>query len=884
MPENSLPKNSHDSSEEAAARLVLWDRLLDEGMEPSKLLQRLLGAIPQEQVRLLLTQPQALANLLSELSDAHILALLHDWEGVWARPSQLLPPGDWNTWLILAGRGFGKMLDADTPIPTPSGWNRLGSMNVGDELFDESGRPCRILRTFDGMPGTAYRLTFSDGTTLDACGDHQWVTWTHAERKAFLRSPYENPSKFPSEWPAWRLRRRLGGTDLSEAVVQQAIELHVGGLSARDVARRLSVCRQALARHLSASRWLSREPVVHPDSPGPQIRTTQQIVDSLTYGSRGDLNHCIPVCGALVLPPVELPVEPYVLGLWLGDGTSRDGSLTAHESDQPHVRAALEAAGFQTTKVSDPQRIGTRWLFAKLRAAGVLNNKHVPPIYLRASAEQRLALLQGLMDTDGCVTPDGHAEFCNTNEGLARGVLELARSLGQRAAFSVGRSVLYGVDKGPKFRVLWTPTAPVFRMQRKLERIKLQHSLAIHHRMITGATRIEPKPMRCLTVDSRHSMFLAGEAMVPTHNTRTGAETTRLAVEKGLARRIALVAPTSADARDTMVEGVSGILAVCPPWLTAHYEPSKRRVTWRRRGREIARATLFSAEEPERLRGPQHDWVWGDEPASWANASEVWAQICLGLRLGAKPRAVITGTPKPVDIILSLLKDPGCVVTRGNTYENRDNLAASYFDQIERLYGNSRLGRQEIYAEVLEAVAGIFDMAKVEAGRIERLTKELDRIVVAVDPAQNSGSSSNDETGIMVVGVADGHGYVLEDASIKGSPDTWASRVSEKFHEWRADSVVAEVNVGGEMVEFTMRTVDPTLPVKTVRAMRGKAKRAEPIAALFEQGRIHLVGSFPKLEQQMRTFTGINGKRDDRTDAMCWGFHELLVTPEFIFV
>lgn len=363
--------------------------------------------------------------------------------------------------------------------------------------------------------------------------------------------------------------------------------------------------------------------------------------------------------------------------------------------------------------------------------------------------------------------------------------------------------------------------------------------------------------------------------------TRTGAETTRRAVETGLATRIALVAPTAADARDTMVEGESGLLACCPPWFAAHYEPSKRRVTWKRGGREVARATLFSAEEPERFRGPQHDWVWGDEPASWPDAPEAWAQLQLGLRLGRKPRAIVTGTPKPIELIQMLVKDKGTRVTEGSTYDNAANLAGNYLETIGRLYGSSRLGQQEIYGKILEASAGIFDMSKVEKARLAE-APELVRIVVAVDPAQNS-ERGVDETGIMVVGVDEGqHGYVLEDATVKGTPDEWASAVARAFYKWKADCVVAEVNVGGEMVEFTLRTVDSSLPVKTVRAMRGKAKRAEPIAAMFEQGKIHLVGHFPKLERQMRAFTGLNGRRDDRTDAMCWGLHELIVSREFV--
>lgn len=364
--------------------------------------------------------------------------------------------------------------------------------------------------------------------------------------------------------------------------------------------------------------------------------------------------------------------------------------------------------------------------------------------------------------------------------------------------------------------------------------------------------------------------------------TRFGAEAIRYLVEHGLAPRIALIGPTAADTRDTMVEGESGLLACCPPWVKAHYEPSKRRVVWKRGGHEIARATLFSGEEPERLRGPQHHVAWGDEPASWPDGEELWAQLQLGLRLGPHPRSIVTGTPKPVKLILDLIKDPRTFLIKGATRENVA-LTDEYHQTINAKYAGTRIGRQELEAEILEAVAGIFDMAKVEAARLAAYSGPFDRIVVAVDPSQNS-NSGNDETGIMVVGVANGHGYVLEDASIKGTPDEWARRVAEKFHEWQADSVVAEVNVGGEMVEFTLRTVDSSLPVKTVRAMRGKAKRAEPIAALFEQGKIHLVGKFEKLERQMRTFTGLNGKRDDRTDAMCWGFHELLVTPAFAFV
>lgn len=368
-------------------------------------------------------------------------------------------------------------------------------------------------------------------------------------------------------------------------------------------------------------------------------------------------------------------------------------------------------------------------------------------------------------------------------------------------------------------------------------------------------------------------LILAGRGF---GKTRTGAETVRHLVETRQASRIALIAPTSADARDTMVEGESGILAISPPWYAPRYEPSKRRLTWP--GGE--RATLFSAEEPERLRGPQHDLVWGDEPASWVDRA-AWDNAVMGLRLGRRPRAIITGTPKPVPLVLEWIADPKTHTTRGSTYENAGNLAPSFVEQVRRLYEGTRLGRQEIHAEVLTDMPGaLFNQALIDEHRVAA-APELEQIVVSVDPAPTSESGS-DETGIVVVGRDfNGHGYVLEDLSFRGTPDEWARTVVKAYHVHRANWIVAEINNGGEMVESVIRSVDPNVPFKAVRAMRGKAKRAEPVAALYEQGKIHHVGSaekFARLERQMRVFTGINGRRDDRTDAMCWGIHELIVT------
>lgn len=380
--------------------------------------------------------------------------------------------------------------------------------------------------------------------------------------------------------------------------------------------------------------------------------------------------------------------------------------------------------------------------------------------------------------------------------------------------------------------------------------------------------------------DWRTWLCCAGRSWGKTH---VGSETTRMMVEKGLAGRIALVAPTVKDTRDVMVEGKSGILTLAPPWNQPKYEPSKRRLTWK----NGARAFLYSSEEPKRLRGPQHDFAWCDEIAAWDKPEAVWHQVKLGLRLSERPRALVTTTPTPIPVLLKLLKDKRTHTTRGSTFENTAN-PEDYLQEMRELFEGTRVGRQELYAEVLTDMPGaLFNQDLIDKGRVAA-APQLERIVVAIDPAPTSDSGS-DETGIIVAGRGtDEHAYVLADLSVRGSPDEWARAAVKGFYTWQADSLVAEINVGGDMVEKILRSVDEMIAYKSVRAMRGKAKRAEPIAALYEQGKVHHVGhpeNFERLERQQRVFTGINGRRDDRTDALCWALHELMVTgSSLIFV
>ncbi len=386
-------------------------------------------------------------------------------------------------------------------------------------------------------------------------------------------------------------------------------------------------------------------------------------------------------------------------------------------------------------------------------------------------------------------------------------------------------------------------------------------------------------------------VYLAGRGA---GKTRSAAEFVKDRALTNPGCRVALVARTFADGRDTMVEGHSGLLSILDP---ADLRGGNREKAWNRSLGELylangSRFKVYSSEKPAALRGPQHHFAWVDEAASLLDAhlgdsdDTTWSNLMLGLRLGDDPRCVVSTTPKPVKLLRGtkerpgILRAPGTVVTRGSTYDNLDNLAPTFRAQVLDRYEGTRLGRQELHAELLEDVEGalwsadLLQRYQVAPGYEIGVAGGLVNIVVGVDPAGTSGPDA-DETGIIVAGRgADGRGYVIDDRTLRASPNDWGKAAIQAYRNHQADLIVAEWNMGYEMVQHVLHTVDPRVPIRLVHASRNKRTRAEPIAALYEQGKVSHIGSFPELEDQMTTWVpGMDSP--DRLDALVWAMSHL---------
>jgi predicted phage terminase large subunit-like protein len=404
-------------------------------------------------------------------------------------------------------------------------------------------------------------------------------------------------------------------------------------------------------------------------------------------------------------------------------------------------------------------------------------------------------------------------------------------------------------------------------LAREIRRLRPAEALALLHHWPLWARPDQLPPPGAWRV----WMILAGRGW---GKTRTGAEWVRSYAAAHPGCRIALVARTAADVRDVVVEGESGLLRISPESERPTWEPSRRRLTWP----NGSQATTYSADVPDQLRGPQHHAAWCDELASW-QYPDTWDQLLFGLRLGDSPRVVVTTTPRPTETVRRILAHPATRVTRGRTRDNAANLARGVVADLERRFGGTRLGRQELDGEVLDDAPGaLWKRPWLDAARVER-APDLRRIVVAVDPAVSANATS-DETGIVVAGLGyDGRGYVLEDGSGVYSPEAWAARVAYLFGQHRADKVVAEINNGGDLVEANLRALHRNLPVRKIHAKRGKALRAEPVAALYERGQVSHVGALATLEDQLTGWDpATSHDSPDRLDALVYALSELMVS------
>lgn len=603
---------------------------------------------------------------------------------------------------------------------------------------------------------------------------------------------------------------------------------------------------------------------------GPQVRTTYEIKKTLRVGGmRNALNHSIPICDPIVCEQISVPIDPYTLGVWLGDGISKSGAICSmdYEIIQEIQKAGYSITVHKQSNCGKAKIYGILGLQKQLRANCLIRNKHIPSNYLRGSLDQRLNLIKGLMDTDGDISDRGQCAFNNTNLELVESLRELLLSCG----IKVG-SITSKIRKGYKilYRITFTPYVPVFRLSRKLYK-QIEPNIQARWRYIKSVSRVKSVPVKCIKVTGPESLYLAGSEFIPTHNT--------------------------------------GLITMFPNEFKSYNRSLGE-------ARHISGGVVkaMGTEQPKRWNGPQWSMLWFDELALCNQAA--WDDANLGLRLGKRPYAVCTTTPKNRKWVKKLAFDKTtCVPQYVDEETGKDRLPTTFdnkflpqrrVDFLKNKYGGSRLGRQELEGVFVDDIDGAKwkrDMIKIvpDTDKIPTMM----RVIVAVDPAgsrtrkeadinalteeQRQNQKKNADTAIAVVGLgADGKFYVLELKSDQWGPTEWAAEAIKMFHKHRADKIVAERNFGGDMVENTIRTIDQWdrdlgrqingrhIPIKVVVASKGKDIRAEPVVTLYEQSRIFHIKHFAEAEDQMCAFIDADENEGaDMVDALVWAVIEL---------
>lgn len=764
--------------------------------------------------------------------------------------------------------GGGKALALNTPIATPTGWTTMGRLRVGDAVFDQDGQPTEVTDATDVMVGhDCYRLTFDDGATIVADANHLWVTQTDRERQAEARS-----------CPVWRAARR---------------------------AKRQS---RATGKRpdLSSANATRAESQDHPKRTVETVRTTQDVFETqMVRGTR--TNHSTRVAGVLNLPEVALPVDPYVLGLWLGDGTTSDGSFTTAD---PETVAELEKAGYTVRKrPSSKYGYGVLGLKAQLRDLGVLGNKHIPDAYLRASDAQRLALLQGLMDTDGCADPDGRVEFCGTSETLTAQTWELALTMGVKATIRRGAATMNGVKVSDKWRVTWTADLPAFRLPRKLARLHSADQMRPRLRYIVKVERVPSVPVRCIAVDSPSRTFLAGRELVVTHNSHFISHYAADFARRHDGAHVGIVRKSLPMLKQTH-------LLTLRPLLHGEATHNASELTWTFPNGSIIRfISLSSKGDEQNYKSVEFDLLLFDEVTELP--AEAYTYMLTRLRSAHGHRAHAIAASNPEGAGFRWVKErwvtprnlpkpeagtpwhpplpsgepgPSRVFVPATVHDNPHLLAANpdYVRQLEAM-PDPRKRAALLYGDwsAMDQVPGaLWDLASIERDRVPEAPDRLGRLVVAVDPAVSHGPDS-DDTGIVAVAstgtVRDRQYYVLADQTCHAAPEDWSARAVRLWRDLDAGAIVYENNQGYDAIKSVITTTARelmkqgeirTMPkVEQVHAASGKGKavRAEPVAVLYSQGRVHHVGVMAELEEQLTTWTPESRDSPDRLDALVWG-------------
>lgn len=739
---------------------------------------------------------------LGDLSDAEVLQLVHDWS-IWARPEQLSPDNPisanyrkgttelWEIWLALAGRGWGKTRSGAEQVLR---WVDQGYRRIG--ILAPTSADARDVVT----EGEALALD----TPIPTPGG--WTTMGEIQPGDELYAPDGSITHVVAKSPIWRDRPCY------------ALKAHLANAIIAD------------KNHI----WVTQTKNDRRQKYSPSERTTGEIANTLTRIN--GLNHSIALPSPILSHFTPLPIPPYTLGAWLGDGDTRGhGALCQHTDDVSAIERIRED-GFEVVKWGGKYSWGIHGLSTLLKKHGLDYNKHIPQAYLRASVSDRIALLQGLMDTDGNVSlSKGQCQFSNTNLRIVEGLRELLLTLGFKPGNiqvrSQSRSKLATKD-GYRISFRRLPGLPCpFHMPRKAERTLHKVTKEAAYRLIESAEFVGARDTVCIQVDHPSGMFLVGKDFIPTHN--------------------------------------SGIMTVSHPSKRPLYEPSKRRLTFP----NGAIASLFSAEEPERLRGPQYDAIWMDEIAAWQYPQETWDMAMFGLRLGAHPQVMISTTPKPIPLIRNLmarnLKNPGqVVITRGSTYDNRANLAKAFFGQVAQ-YEGTRLGRQELHAELIdpresgiiklgwfklypkgmefppfEYILQSYDTAFTEKV-VDKKTKDPDPTacsvwgVFQVTPQLRKSLSIPDNIryGVVLIDCWDDYlGFPELRAKVKKEYDE--SYYGPKGDQRRADAVIIEAKGSGISLRQELQTVVPAFPFNPGKA--DKYERLHEVSNVPCQGMVFL--------------------------------------------